>query len=150
MRGGSGNDALQGGAGDDRITGNAGDDLIRGGAGTDILIGGGGADIVESRAGAVGGDGSDTIRGFSAGDGDRIAIRDLVGEPLDLLRALDSNRDGSLTARDRWVSTARVTLEGETAVSLVIDIGGAAPGVPSGLDRLILFDLRGVPATVLD
>jgi surface adhesion protein len=79
-----GNDTLLGGAGNDILFGQGGNDLLDGGKGNDILLGGSGADTL---IGGLGGDtfvwksgdtGTDVIKDFKVGDGDRIDLRDLL------------------------------------------------------------------------
>lgn len=67
----AGNDLIFGLAGNDSIDGGFGDDTLVGGAGNDILIGNIGADAFRF---IVPGDGVDTIRDFSAAQGDVIQI----------------------------------------------------------------------------
>ncbi|QXI53748.1 retention module-containing protein [Pseudomonas alvandae] len=88
-----GNDTLLGGAGNDILFGQGGNDLLDGGKGNDILLGGSGADTLiggkgnDTLIGGLGGDtfvwksgdtGTDVIKDFKAGDGDRIDLRDLL------------------------------------------------------------------------
>ncbi|WLG95651.1 retention module-containing protein [Pseudomonas sp. FP198] len=88
-----GNDTLLGGAGNDILFGQGGNDLLDGGKGNDILLGGSGSDTLiggkgnDTLIGGLGGDtfvwksgdtGTDVIKDFKAGDGDRIDLRDLL------------------------------------------------------------------------
>ncbi|WP_413793513.1 retention module-containing protein [Pseudomonas sp. N4] len=88
-----GNDTLLGGAGNDIIFGQGGNDTLNGGKGNDILLGGTGNDTLiggqgnDTLIGGLGGDtfvwksgdtGNDVIKGFNAGEGDRIDLRDLL------------------------------------------------------------------------
>ncbi|HRC26346.1 MAG TPA: type I secretion C-terminal target domain-containing protein, partial [Alphaproteobacteria bacterium] len=104
MYGGNGTDTLQGGQGDDRLygendndslSGEDGKDWMRGGAGNDTLRGGDGDDSLIGDAGvdALYGDAGadkfifytvsafsevDTVYGFSAAEGDKLDVRDLL------------------------------------------------------------------------
>ncbi|WP_460080817.1 retention module-containing protein [Pseudomonas sp. H3_H05] len=88
-----GNDTLLGGAGNDIIFGQGGNDTLNGGKGNDILLGGTGNDTLiggqgnDTLIGGLGGDtfvwksgdtGTDVIKNFNAGEGDRIDLRDLL------------------------------------------------------------------------
>ncbi|MGR4976638.1 LapA family giant adhesin, partial [Pseudomonas sp. LARHCG127] len=88
-----GNDTLLGGAGNDIIFGQGGNDTLDGGKGNDILLGGTGNDTLiggqgnDTLIGGLGGDtfvwksgdtGTDVIKNFNAGEGDRIDLRDLL------------------------------------------------------------------------
>ncbi|UZE18191.1 retention module-containing protein [Pseudomonas sp. B21-054] len=88
-----GNDTLLGGAGNDIIFGQGGNDTLNGGKGNDILLGGSGNDTLiggqgnDTLIGGLGGDtfvwkagdtGTDVIKDFKVGDGDRIDLRDLL------------------------------------------------------------------------
>jgi Ca2+-binding RTX toxin-like protein len=77
-----GNDHLYGGSGDDNIWAGGGNDVIDGGSGNDTLTGGTGADTFQF---SDAGDGTDTIRDFNTGEGDKIdlsAILNTVYNPL--------------------------------------------------------------------
>ena len=79
-------DAIHGGAGDDSIYGDSGNDLLFGGDGNDILYGQSGADTLMGGAGldifvlqsANAYDAVDLLKDFSAGQGDKIDISDLL------------------------------------------------------------------------
>ncbi len=75
ISGGGGNDRLHGMTGDDTLLGGTGNDILIGGAGDDILIGGLGADTFVWQNGDIG---HDSIKDFSASEGDRIDLRDLL------------------------------------------------------------------------
>lgn len=75
LNGLAGNDILDGGNDVDSITGGEGRDVITGGMGRDVMIGGGGGDVFVFNAP---GEGGDTIRDFSAAQGDMIGV-DNVG-----------------------------------------------------------------------
>ena len=77
----AGDDELSGAGGDDELHGGAGDDQLTGGSGSDTLIGGRGADTFIIDVSVE--DSTDTIRDFSALDGDSINIIDGVTD-LDL------------------------------------------------------------------
>lgn len=86
LLGGQGVDVVYGNMGDDIIYGNFGNDLLSGGRGADILYGGQGADVLNGNLGndvLIGGagadqyvfgrnSGTDVIRGFNQGAGDRL------------------------------------------------------------------------------
>ncbi len=73
--GSGGSDTLDGGKGNDILLGGTGNDTLMGGQGNDILIGGSGGDTFVWKAGDTG---SDVIKDFKAGEGDRIDLRDLL------------------------------------------------------------------------
>ena len=75
LYGGAGNDNLAGAAATDVLYGGSGDDILTGGQGNDQLEGGEGSDSFVFTAGNTG---SDTIRDFSATDGDLLNLRDLL------------------------------------------------------------------------
>jgi len=80
LYGDAGDDRLYGGAGNDTLYGGSGDNMLEGGAGSDRLYGGSGADIFSYRgsdfdAGVRAS--MDIIDGFSARQGDRIALRNV-------------------------------------------------------------------------
>ncbi|MBL4783309.1 MAG: type I secretion C-terminal target domain-containing protein [Porticoccaceae bacterium] len=75
LYGGTGNDNLTGAASTDVLYGGSGDDILTGGQGNDQLEGGEGSDSFVFTAGDTG---SDTIRDFSATDGDLLNLRDLL------------------------------------------------------------------------
>ena len=109
--GGQGSDLLYGNLGDDRLFGNLGADTLYGGQGADTLSGGAGDDLLVGGLGADryafgSGDGVDTIGGFSAADGDLIAV------------AADVNGTGIATAADLL---ARLTADANG--DAVLDLG---------------------------
>ncbi|MGB3213141.1 MAG: calcium-binding protein, partial [Alphaproteobacteria bacterium] len=77
LYGGLDNDLLHGGADKDKIYGEDGDDIIFGGKGADELYGGSGADTFWFDANDKG-TGVDVIKDFSALDGDKIDISDVL------------------------------------------------------------------------
>ena len=77
IHGGSGNDMIRGGDGSDLLHGGLGDDILYGDDGADILFGGAGADAFRFEAATAYG-GVDTIRDFSAAEGDVIDISDVL------------------------------------------------------------------------
>jgi Ca2+-binding RTX toxin-like protein len=100
-----GNNTLKGAAGDDVLGGNAGRDRMFGGDGADTLNGGSGRDVLSGNAGAdtfvylrladspASEDGRDRISDFDAAAGDRIDLRALGLEAVDISLA-----DGILSA----------------------------------------------------
>ncbi len=79
VNGGDGDDEIYGADGSDVLFGGAGADTLFGGAGSDTLWGGGGSDELWGGAGGdvyafLGGSGEDQIRGFNAGEGDRLDL----------------------------------------------------------------------------
>lgn len=93
LYGGAGTDTLHGGAGDDYLYGDDGDDTLYADAGNDFLRGGNGNDLLVMDAGtqtAYGDAGTDTygwtaadgnvdkIYGFSAADGDKLNLTDIL------------------------------------------------------------------------
>ncbi|MFD2206063.1 type I secretion C-terminal target domain-containing protein [Kiloniella antarctica] len=93
---GDGEDTLIGGIGNDILSGESGNDLLIGGEGDDLLIGGSGADTYKFSADDIGG--TDTINGFSTGQGDILDLSELLidngslagaGNDAELATALD-------------------------------------------------------------
>ncbi|MET4128489.1 S8 family serine peptidase [Roseovarius sp. MBR-6] len=123
VSGGLGNDTLFGGAGNDLLFGAGGDDRLDGGAGADTLWGGTGADTFVFNTGG----GVDLFQGFSAGQGDRLA--------------LDSDLwAGSLTAAQVVTTFAALGVSGNVAFDFGAD-SFELVGVTStaGLDLVIDF-----------
>ncbi|HEY0835058.1 MAG TPA: calcium-binding protein [Azospirillum sp.] len=107
--GGQGADRLLGDVGDDALFGNLGDDTLDGGAGDDALAGGGGAD----RFVVGGGSGNDTIAGFDAAEGDRVALSGTGGWTV--------AADASGQAVVRLATGETVTLAGVPAAQVTAD-----------------------------
>ena len=75
--GNRGNDTIFGGNGNDYIEGGAGNDILYGGAGADTLLGNLGADtFVFESASAF--SNQDTVSDFSAANGDKLDIHDII------------------------------------------------------------------------
>ncbi|WP_313086131.1 retention module-containing protein [Pseudomonas sp.] len=138
LSGKSGDDHLEGKGGTDTLYGNDGNDVLIGGAGDDILIGGAGADTFVWNAGDIG---KDAIKDFSAADGDKIDLSDLLA---------DMDGSGSLDAYLR-VDTSTSTLEisttgqfgqgAEANVSIALQNDGAAINLASyGGDSAAVID----------
>ena len=134
--GGNGNDYISGGAGIDNINGGAGNDTLDGGVGNDILIGGEGDDILFGGAGAdsfvwqAGHSGNDAIKDFSAGEGDRIDLRDLLqgendGNILNYLRV------DTLTSTLEISTTGQFNAGGSADVTIKLENGGVAVDLSS-------------------
>ncbi|WP_158592083.1 retention module-containing protein [Pseudomonas cavernicola] len=95
----AGVDLIYGGAGSDVLYGGAGVDGLRGGSGNDILVGGTGNDVMRGDAGKdsfvwrAGDTGNDVIKDFSAAQGDRIDLSDLLPDNAsnDILSYLQVN-----------------------------------------------------------
>lgn len=86
--GGQHNDILYGGAGNDQLFGGNGGDTLIGGAGDDILWGGEGADTFKwmlDDQGSVDAPAVDRIMDFSKTEGDKIDLKDLLGDDAELL-----------------------------------------------------------------
>ena len=77
ISGHNGNDVLNGGDGNDLIYGYYGNDTLAGGTGSDTLAGGPGADMFLFKAADLG-TGADLITDFSAAQGDKINISDIL------------------------------------------------------------------------
>ena len=122
-----GDDILNGGAGDDIIHGQEGNDTLTGGAGNDVLSGGSGADIFLINAIN---EGIDTIRDFSADEGD---VLDLDG--------LIQNYDPTQQAIDDFVFARQEN--GNTIISVdTAGLGNAAGAVDLAiLENVTSFDL---------
>lgn len=122
-----GNDTLYGGAGNDLIFGQEGNDIINGGAGNDILYGGSGADtfVFDALSDRV-----DVIKDFSAIEGDKIDINNL-------LSAYDPAQD----SLDDFVHL----VENNGNTILYVDISGASPS--SGMVQVaVLENITGLNA----
>ncbi|WPN63798.1 retention module-containing protein [Pseudomonas sp. P9_35] len=156
-----GNDTLLGGAGNDIIFGQGGNDTLDGGKGNDILLGGTGNDTLiggqgnDTLIGGLGGDtfvwksgdtGTDVIKNFNAGEGDRIDLRDLLqGESgstidhflkistVDGVSSLQVSTSGQFNAANGAAATPDVTikLEGNnwSNVNLNSLIAGSDPTI---------------------
>ncbi|ROM66177.1 large adhesive protein [Pseudomonas brassicacearum] len=156
-----GNDTLLGGAGNDIIFGQGGNDTLNGGKGNDILLGGSGNDTLiggqgnDTLIGGLGGDtfvwksgetGTDVIKDFKVGDGDRIDLRDLLqGETgstidhflkistVDGVSSLQVSTTGQFNAANGAAATPDVTikLEGNnwSNVNLNSLIAGSDPTI---------------------
>jgi surface adhesion protein len=87
LNGNDGADELRGGIGNDTLNGGNGNDILVGGMGNDALTGGAGADVFRwdlADRGVAGTPAVDTIADFSAAQGDKLDLRDLLqGEMLD-------------------------------------------------------------------
>lgn len=99
-------DTLGGHSSDNSLQGRAGNDVLNGGDGNDVLDGGSGADALNGGSGAdryvfgtledLGlGELADLIYGFNAGEGDRIDLSALDGNPLTAAREAFSYLDGA-------------------------------------------------------
>jgi Ca2+-binding RTX toxin-like protein len=150
LKGGSGDDYVFGGyGGSDLVDGGTGNDRIIGGfrapgaAGSDdndILIGGAGSDIFEARFWVQDrhldyystpglGPNQDVVLDFTRGE-DRVDVVLYRFGGSDTFRRggfelFDSNGDGVLDARDRFVDVDTVTANGRTALSIELDVGAA-------------------------
>ncbi len=81
LAGNAGNDTLLGGAGNDGLAGGVGDDVLAGGEGNDLMTGGLGADTFAWNLGDQGSEGDpaqDVITDFSADEGDKLDLSDLL------------------------------------------------------------------------
>lgn len=139
----AGHDFVFGYQGADRLDGGAGADELVGGEGNDVMIGGAGRDLFDYNLQDTDdyllrefGGGRDIVADFVRGT-DKLAVDVEYDLPpflfvagQDVFTALDSSRDGKLTAADQWVDQKNVTLDGSTKASLVLDIGR---GVGQGL-----------------
>ncbi|HBC24972.1 MAG TPA: hypothetical protein DC052_15930, partial [Pseudomonas sp.] len=128
ISGGGGNDRLHGMTGDDTLLGGTGNDILIGGAGDDILIGGLGADTFVWQNGDIG---HDSIKDFSASEGDRIDLRDLLqgendGNILNYLRV-------DIASSTLQISTTGVLNDsGSNAdVTIKLENGGSAVNLSS-------------------
>mgnify|MGYP000126748221 CR=1 FL=1 len=150
LKGGAGDDYVFGGyGGADLLDGGPGNDRIIGGfrgpgasapSDNDILIGGAGRDIFEARFWIQDrhldyystrglGPNRDLVLDFTKGE-DRFDVVLYRFDGTTTFRRggfelFDSNADGVLDARDRFVDVASVTANGKTALSIQLDVGGA-------------------------
>lgn len=102
--GGEGGDVLYGNQDDDILVGGPGADFLYGGRDSDTLSGGGGGDLLVGGVGADryafgSGSGADTVRGFSAADGDALAVPagvngSGIGSATDLLARVAAGAGG--------------------------------------------------------
>jgi VCBS repeat-containing protein len=148
--GGSAGSELAGSAGDDYIDGGTGNDLLIGGAGDDILIGGTGADTFVWKAGDTG---NDVVKDFSASQGDRIDLHDLLvgengGNILDYLRVDTSTSTLQISTTGQFgqggEADATITLQnGGNAVDLSgygIDSSAIINSLVAGTDPIVKVD----------
>lgn len=135
-----GRDLVDGGAGNDRIIGGFRAPGTGGSDDNDILIGGAGRDIFEARFWIQDrhldyystpglGPNRDVVLDFTKGQ-DRLDVVLYRFGGSDTFRRggfelFDSNGDGMLDARDRFVDVDTVTANGKTALSIQLDVGGA-------------------------
>ncbi len=93
INGTDGNDLIEGLSGSDLLRGGLGNDLLRGGLGNDTLVGGLGSDRFVLAAG----ESTDTIIGFNAKEGDRIALLgSLTFEQLTIAQGTGANANDTL------------------------------------------------------
>ncbi|WP_191058277.1 calcium-binding protein [Geminicoccus harenae] len=163
LRGGQGDDLLFGGAGDDLLRGDlrsgeidvfteSFDDYVNGGAGDDRIHGSFGHDVL------VGGQGRDVFgveevgRGFRDGSKpvmdvlvtDFVRGEDALDDGTISFDRYDFNGDGQIKGSDAYVTLQQVTYNGETKVSLVINLRAEDATVASG--KLTLFGVLGLDA----
>ncbi len=121
INGGNGDNVLDGGDGDDTIIGGTGNDTIIGGAGTDSLFGGSFNDVFGIAAGSHhtanetidGGTSSDTIRFYSATDGDTLTLNsNLKNGSNNFTIAITGDVNGAASNASVNVDASAVTLAG--------------------------------------
>ncbi|CAO3383243.1 DUF4347 domain-containing protein [Azospirillum argentinense] len=119
INGGNGDNVLDGGDGDDTIIGGNGNDTIIGGAGTDSLFGGSFNDVFGIAAGSHhtanetidGGTSSDTIRFYSATDGDTLTLNsNLKNGSNTFTIAITGDVNGAASSASVNVDASAVTL----------------------------------------
>ena len=163
LRGAQGDDLLFGGAGDDFLRGDlrsgeidvfteSFDDYVNGGAGDDRIYGSFGHDVL------VGGQGRDVFgveevgRGFRDGSKpmmdvlvtDFVRGEDALDDETISFDQYDFNGDGQIKGSDAYVTLQQITYNGETKVSLVINLHAEDATVASG--KLTLFSVLGLDA----
>ena len=111
LKGTSGVDHIFGGNGKDVLCGGDGDDLLNGGNGNDYLTGAAGADIFAFGKGG----GKDVITDFNKDEGDRLQLLD--GMTVKRIRAVDTDKDGSLDATELQFTGASVILLNVTGLT---------------------------------
>ena len=110
LNGEDGNDILWAAQGDDTLNGGAGNDRLNGSSGNDTLTGGSGADIFEFTITT----GSDTIRDYSAADGDILRFFKRLGEAEEWSEASIDTANNSIA----WQSKeATVTIDFDTNIT---------------------------------
>jgi Ca2+-binding RTX toxin-like protein len=158
--GNGGADSLEGYAGSDRLDGGSGDDRLRGGADDDVMRGGAGRDLFVHRGSYAFSNfedifftetGRDVITDFARG-ADRLEFHvDITPFPPELRSVdddlvlsgfadLDSNANGVLDDGDQYVAVERVTFEGATRTSTVIDVGEFT----GELEQIVVFGVTGL------
>ena len=117
---GDGEDTLIGGIGNDILSGESGNDLLIGGEGDDLLIGGSGADTYKFSGDDIGG--TDTINGFSTGQGDVLDLSELLIDDGSLANASDN--DALAAALDDYLN---ITVAGGKT-TITVDQDGISGG----------------------
>ncbi|WP_156104123.1 VCBS domain-containing protein, partial [Shewanella mangrovi] len=150
--GGSGADTIDGGDGDDTIYGGDGNDTLIGGIGNDLLIGGAGNDLLTGGAGIdtfiwqAGDTGTDIIADFSASDGDKLDISELL-----------SGWDSTTTTLDSYLSFSVDQVDGTVTISIDTDANGTVEqeivlngvDMSSGNDNQIINSLLGTDGPLI-